>query len=123
MPEHAPRFKTPCPIIKTKKTPLNKKRAIACPPSLFIIPRIQEYTLYTTDARGVDAEAVILGQRMRIHVHTIAGLYHHVLRDTHTVYLSGSHRAPRDMGETEQMVDLVSSLGKNLLLCDVTTGQ
>lgn len=55
MPEHAPRFKTPCPIIKTKKTPLNKKRAIACPPSLFIIPRIQEYTLYTTDARGVDA--------------------------------------------------------------------
>ena len=87
------------------------------------MPRIQEYMLYTTNARGVDAEAAILEKSMGMRVHTIAGPYHHVLRDTHTVYLSGSHQALRDMGETEQMVDLVSSLGKNLLLCDVTTGQ
>lgn len=87
------------------------------------MPRIQEYTLYTTDARGVDAEATILGQSIGMRVHTIAGPYHHVLRGTHTVYFSGSHQALRDMGETEQMVDLVSSLGNNLLLCDITTGQ
>ena len=35
-----PASKTPCPIIKTK-TPLKKKRPILCPPSLFIMPRIQ----------------------------------------------------------------------------------
>lgn len=60
---------------------------------------------------------------MGMRFHTVAGQYHHVLRDTHTVYLFGSHQALRDMGETEQMVELVSSLGKNLVLCDVTTGQ
>lgn len=60
---------------------------------------------------------------MGMRVHTIAGPYHHVLSDTHTVYLFASHQALRDMGETEQIVDLVSSLGKNLMFCDVTTGQ
>ena len=121
MPEHAPRFKTPCPIIKTKKTPLKKN--VRSPVHHHYSSSHAFRSTRSTPPTLVDAEAVILGQSMRMHVHTIAGLYHHVLRDTHTVYLSGSHRAPRDMGETEQMVDLVSSLGKNLLLCDVTTGQ
>lgn len=87
------------------------------------MPRIQEYTLYTIDTRGVDTEAVILGQSMGMRVHTIAGPYHHLLRDTHTIYLFSSHQALRDMGETEQMGNLVLSLGKNLLRCDVTNGQ
>lgn len=124
MPEHAaprPFQKLPALLSKRRRL-LLKKRPIACPPSLFM-PRIQEYALYTTDTRGVDTEAAILGQSMGMRVHTIAGPYHYVLRDTLTIYPFGSHQALRDMGETEQMVNFVSSLGKNLLLCDVTTGQ
>ena len=46
-----------------------------------------------------------------------------MLRDAHTVYLFGSHTALRDMGETEHLTELASSLRKELLLCDITTGQ
>lgn len=87
------------------------------------MPRLQEYTLYTTDARGVDAEVALPGQSMGMCVHTIAGPYHHVIRGAHTVYLSGSQEALRDKGQTEHMVDLVSQLGKNLLLCVVSIEQ
>lgn len=71
MPEHAPLFllqKLPALLSKRRRL-LLKKRPIACPPSLFMA-RIQEYTLYTTDARGVDAEAAIPGQSLGMRVHT-----------------------------------------------------
>lgn len=82
------------------------------------MPKLQEYTVYTPDA-----EVASLAQGLGMGVHTIAGPYHHVLRDAHTVYLFGSHQALRDMRETERMTDLASSLNKPLLLCDLTTRQ
>ena len=56
-------------------------------------------------------------------VHLIEGPTQHVLRDAHTVYLFGSYTPLRDMDETGRVTELASSLGKALLLCDVTTGQ
>ena len=82
------------------------------------MPKLQEYTVYTPDY-----QVAHLAESLGMRVHIITGPYHHVLRDAHTVYLLGSLPALRDMGETEHLTDLVSSLGKELLLCDVTTGQ
>jgi len=70
-----------------------------------------------------DNEVAHLAEGLGMRVHTITAPYHHVLRNAHTVYLFGSLPALRDLGETERLTDLVSSLGKELLLCDVTTGQ
>ena len=82
------------------------------------MPKLQEYTVYTPDN-----QVAHLAEGLGMRVHTITGPYHHVIRDAHTVYLVGSLPARRDMGETEHLTDLASSLGKELLLCDVTTGQ
>lgn len=82
------------------------------------MPKLQEYTVYTPDN-----QMAYLAEGLGMHVHTILGRYHHVLRDAGTVYLFGSHTSLRDMGETEHLTELASSLGKELLLCDVTTRQ
>ena len=47
----------------------------------------------------------------------------HVLLEAHTVYLCGSYTPLRDMSETDHVTELTSSLDKELLLCDVTSGQ
>ena len=80
--------------------------------------KIQEYTVYTPDNQVAD-----LAESLGMHVHLITGQYQHVLRDAHTVYLFGSHTPLRNMSETEHVTELASSLGKELLLCDVTSGQ
>ena len=80
--------------------------------------KLQEYTVYTPDNQVAD-----LAESLGMRVHLITVPYHHVLRDAHTVYLFGSHTPVRDMGETEHLTELASSLGKELLLCDVTSGQ
>ena len=80
--------------------------------------KIQEYTVYTPDNQVAD-----LAESLGMHVHLITGPYQHVLRDAHTVYLFGSHTPLRNMSETEHVTELASSLGKELLLCDVTSGQ
>lgn len=56
------------------------------------MPKLQEYTVYTPDN-----EVAHLAQGLGMHVHTITGPYHHVLRDAHTVYLFGSLPALRDL--------------------------
>ena len=80
--------------------------------------KLQEYTVYTPDNQVAD-----LAESLGMRVHLITVPYHHVLRDAHTVYLFGSHTPVRDMSETEHLTELASSLGKELLLCDVTSGQ
>ena len=82
------------------------------------MPKLQEYTFYTSDNQVVD-----LAERRGMRIHLITGPYHHVLHDAHTVYLFGSHTPLRDMSQTEQLTELASSSGKELLLCDVTSGQ
>ena len=80
--------------------------------------KIQEYTVYTPDNQVAD-----LAESLGMHAHLITGPYQHMLRDAHTVYLFGSHTPLRNMSKTEHVTELVSSLGKELLLCDVTSGQ
>ena len=82
------------------------------------MPKLQDYTVYTPDNQIAD-----LAERQGMTVHLIDGPTQHVLREAHTVYLFGSYTALRDMSETEHVTELASSLGKELLLCDVTTGQ
>ena len=82
------------------------------------MPKLQEYTVYTPDN-----QIAHLAESLGMHVHLVTGPYHHVLRDAHTVYLFGSHTPLRDMGDTERLTELASSLGKDFLLCDVTSGQ
>jgi len=82
------------------------------------MPKLQEYTVYTPDNQIGD-----LAERQGMRVHTITGPYHDVLREAHTVYLFGSYTPLRDMGETERLTELASSLGKDVFLCDVTSGQ
>ena len=86
--------------------------------SLGTMPKLQDYTVYTPDNQIAD-----LAERQRMTVHLIDGPTQHVLREAHTVYLFGSYTPLRDMSETEHVTELASSLGKELLLCDVTTGQ
>ena len=82
------------------------------------MPKLQECTVYTPDNQVAD-----LAESLGMRVHLITGPYHHVLRDAHTVYLFGSHTPLRNMSETEHLTEFVSSFGKELLLCDVTSGQ
>ena len=80
------------------------------------MPKLQDYTVYTPENQKVD-----LAERQGMTVHLNDGPTQHVLREAHTVYLFGSYTALRDMSETEHVTELASSLGKELLLCDVTT--
>ena len=82
------------------------------------MPKLQDYTVYTPDNQIAD-----LAEQRGMRVHLITGLTQHVLRDAHTVFLFGSVTPLRDMDETGRVTELASSLGKALLLCDVTTGQ
>ena len=82
------------------------------------MPKLQDYTVYTPDNQIAD-----LVEHQGMTVHLIDGPTQHVLREAHTVYLFGSYTPLRDMSETEHVTELASSLGKELLLCDVTTGQ
>ena len=82
------------------------------------MPKLQDYTVYTPDNQIAD-----LAERQGMTVHLIDGPTQHVLREAHTVYLFGSYTPLRDMSETEHVAELASSLGQELLLCDVTTGQ
>ena len=82
------------------------------------MPKIQEYTIYTPGNQVAD-----LAESLGMCVHLITGPTQHVLRDAHTVYLFGSHAPLCDMSETEHVTGLTSSLGKELLLCDVKSGQ
>ena len=56
-------------------------------------------------------------------VHLITGPTQHVLREEHTVYFFGSVTPLRDLDETGHMTAFASSLGQDVLLCDVTSGQ
>ena len=80
--------------------------------------KLQDYTVYTPDNQMAD-----LAERQGMHVHLITGPTQHVLREAHTVYLFGSCTPLRDMDDTGRVTELASSLGKELLLCDVTSGQ
>ena len=80
--------------------------------------KLQDYTAYTPDNQIAD-----LAERQGMAVHLIEGPTQHVLREAHTVYLFGSYTPLRDMDDTGGVTELASSLGKELLLCDVTTGQ
>lgn len=82
------------------------------------MPKLQAYTVYTPDN-----QIAHLAKSLGMRVHTITGPYHHVLREAHTVYLFGSYTPLRDMGETERLTELASSLGKDVLLSDVASGQ
>ena len=82
------------------------------------MPTLQDYTVYTPDNQIAD-----LAEHQGMTVHLIEGPTQHVLRDAHTVYLFGSYTPLRNMDETGRVTELASSLGKALLLCDVTTGQ
>ena len=82
------------------------------------MPKLQEYTVYTPDNQEAD-----LAESLGMRVHLITGPYQHVLRDAHTVYLFGSHTTLRDMSQTERLTELASCMGKELLLCDVRSGQ
>ena len=82
------------------------------------MPTLQTYTVYTSDNQVADQ-----AERRGMRVHLINGPYEHVLREAHTVYLFGSYTPLRDMSQTEQLTELASSSGKELLLCDVTSGQ
>ena len=77
---------------------------------------LQDYTVYTPDNQIAD-----LAEHQGMTVHLITGPTQHVLRDAHTVYLFGSVTPLLD--ETGHVTELASSLGKDLLLCDVTSGQ
>ena len=82
------------------------------------MPTLQDYTVYTPDNQIAD-----LAEHQGMRVHLITGPTQHVLRNAHTVFLFGSYTPLRDMDETGRVTELASSLGKALLLCDVTTGQ
>ena len=86
--------------------------------ALGIMPKLQDYTIYTPDNQIAD-----LAEHQGMRVHLITGPTQHMLRDTHTVYLFGSVTPLRDLDETGCVAELASSLGKELLLCDVTSGQ
>ena len=82
------------------------------------MPTLQDYTVYTPDNQIAD-----LAERQGMTVHLIEGPTQHVLREAHTVYLFGSYTPLRDMSDTDHVTELALSLGQELLLCDVTTGQ
>ena len=77
--------------------------------------KLQDYTIYTPDNQIAD-----LAESHGMHVHLITGPTQHVLREAHTVYLFGSHPPLHD---TENVTQLASSLGQDVFLCDVTSGQ
>ena len=79
--------------------------------------KLQDYTVYTPNNQIAD-----LAESLGMRVHLIDGPTQHVLRDAHTVYLFGSYTPLRDMSETEHVTELASSLGKELLLYDITSG-
>ena len=124
-----PRVLTPCPINNLSfpgSRPVMQKGPVSRPSRrrrrkrrfLGTMPTLQDYTVYTPDNQIAD-----LAERQGMTVHLNDGPTQHVLREAHTVYLFGSYTALRDMSETEHVTELASSLGKELLLCDVTTGQ
>ena len=80
--------------------------------------KLQDYTVYTPDNQIAD-----LAERQGVRVHLITGPTQHVLREAHTVYFFGSVTPLRDMDETGHVTELASSLGQDVLLCDVTSGQ
>lgn len=80
--------------------------------------KLQDYTIYTPDNQIAD-----LAESQGMHVHLITGPTQHVLREAHTVYLFGSHTPLHDTGDTQHVTQLASSLGKDVFLCDVTSGQ
>ena len=82
------------------------------------MPKLQDYTVYTPNNQIAD-----LAEHQGMSVHLITGPTQHVLRNAHTVYPFGSYTPLRDMSETEHVTELASSLGKELLLCDVTSVQ
>ena len=86
--------------------------------SLGIMPKLQDYTVYIPDNQIAD-----LAERQGMRVHLITGPTQHVLREAHTVYLFGSVTPLRDMDDTGRVTELVSSMGQDVLLCDVTSGQ
>ena len=82
------------------------------------MPKLQDYTVYTPDNQIAD-----LAEHQGMRVHLITGPTQHVLRDAHTVFLFGSVTPLRDMSETDHVTELASSLGQDVFLCDVTSGQ
>ena len=80
--------------------------------------KLQDYTVYTPDNQITD-----LAERQGMRVHLITGPTQHVLHEAHTVYLFGSYTPLRNMDETGHVTELASSLGQDVLLCDVTCGQ
>ena len=82
------------------------------------MPTLADYTVYTPDNQIAD-----LAERQGMRVHLITGPTQHVLRDAHTVYLFGSYTPLRDMDETGRVTNIADALGKDVFLCEVTTGQ
>ena len=82
------------------------------------MPKLQDYTVYTPDNQIAD-----LAEQRGMRIHLITGPTQHVLRDAHTVFLFGSVTPLRDMDETGRVTELASSLGQDVFLCDVTSGQ
>ena len=79
---------------------------------------LQDYTVYTPDNQIAD-----LAEHQGMRVHLITGPTQQVLREAHTVYLFGSVTPLRDLDDTGHMAALASSLGQDVLLCDVTSRQ
>ena len=82
------------------------------------MPKLQDYTVYTPDNQIAD-----LAESRGMRIHLITGPTQHVLREAHTVYLFGSYTPLCDMDETSHVTELALSLGKEVLQCDVMSGQ
>ena len=101
------------PVPRPSRRRRRKRRSLG-----IILAKLQDYTIYTPDNQIAD-----LAENHGLHIHLITAPTQQVLREAHTVYLFGSHSHLRDMGETEHVTELASSLGQDVFLCDVTTGQ
>ena len=82
------------------------------------MPKLQDYTVYIPDNQIAD-----LAERQGMRVHLITGPTQHLLREAHTVYLFGSYTPLRDMDDTGRVAITADSLGKEVFLCDVTSGK
>ena len=112
----------PCPLSRSlmQKGPIPRpsRRRRRKRRSLGIMAKLQDHTIYTRDNQIAN-----FAEHQGMHVHLITGPTQHVLRDAHTVYLFGSHPPLDDTGDTEHVTQLASSLGQDVFLCDVTSGQ
>ena len=82
------------------------------------MPKFQDYTVYTPDN-----QIAALAEHQGMRVHLITGPTQDVLRDAHTVFLFGSHTPLRDTSDTDQLTMIADAIGKDVFLCDVTSGQ